>query len=490
MSNSPHRPHNPPMNALWQQLTLVNLPLANWRGSSYAARLVGALHQWQAGSWLMMRSEALAIWLLAMFFGLAPFVSTTLMSILLGGCAAFWLLLTLADGVLAQDRADAPARIQVGLTPIHLIVMLYWGISVVATALSPVRSAAIEGLGKLTLYLLMFVFMARVFRSAKARAWVLAIYLHVTLLVSTYGIRQWIFGAEPLATWSDPDSAMGNFTRVYSFLGNPNLLAAYLIPAIAYSLMAILIWPGRMRKALAGLMAVMNILCLMFTYSRGGWIGLVLTLVTLAVLMGYWFHLYRRAWVLPAVLGGLVGTILIGVVLIPPVRSRVLSMFIGRGDSSNNFRINVWTSVLDMIRHKPILGIGPGNRAFNQVYPLYARARFTALSAYSIVLEVAVETGIFGVLCFLWLLATTFSQGAVQLARLRKLRDTEAFWLMGAIATLVGLLGHGLFDTVLYRPQVNTLWWLSFAIIASFYVPQEESTIQAEELGELSAVND
>jgi putative inorganic carbon (hco3(-)) transporter len=470
------------MNALWQQLTLVHLPLHQWRGSSYAARLVGLLHNWQAGSWLMMRSEALAIGLLAIFFGLAPFVSTTLMSILLTGCAAFWLLLTLADGAQGQAK--------VGLTPMHLIVMAYWGISVVATGVSPVRSAALEGLGKLTLYLLMFVFMARVFRSAKARNWVLAIYLHVTLLVSTYGIRQWIFGAEPLATWSDPDSAMGNFTRVYSFLGNPNLLAAYLIPAIAYSLMAIVIWPGRMRKALAGLMAVMNILCLMFTYSRGGWIGLVLTLVTLAVLMGYWFGLYRRAWVLPAVLGGLVGTILIGVVLIPPVRGRVLSMFMGRGDSSNNFRINVWTSVLDMIRHRPVLGIGPGNRAFNQVYPIYARARFTALSAYSIVLEVAVETGIVGVLCFLWLLATTFSQGAVQLARLRKLRDREAFWLMGAIATLVGLLGHGLFDTVLYRPQVNTLWWLSFAVIASFYVPQEESAIKEPKLGKLSAPSD
>jgi hypothetical protein len=43
---------------------------------------------------------------------------------------------------------------------------------------------------------------------------------------------------------------------------------------------------------------------------------------------------------------------------------------------------------------------------------------------------------------------------------------------------------------VLYRPQVNTLWWLSFAVIASFYVPQEESAIKEPKLGKLSAPSD
>ena len=41
---------------------------------------------------------------------------------------------------------------------------------------------------------------------------------------------------------------------------------------------------------------------------------------------------------------------------------------------------------------------------------------------------------------------------------------------MGAIAGMVGLLGHGLFDTVWYRPQVNILWWLMVALVASYYM--------------------
>jgi putative inorganic carbon (hco3(-)) transporter len=454
------------MNGLWQQLTLTQLPLHQWQGASYLSRLSGALQRWQYGSWILGRSNAICLWFMTLFFGLAPFVSSNLMSVLLVGCGLFWGILTLADQ--RQEQRS-------GLTPIHLVVILYWGLSVIATGLSPVKMAALEGLVKLTLYLVMFLFMARAFQSEKVRSWMIGIYLHVALFVSCYGIRQWIFGAEPLATWSDPTSEMGNFTRVYSFLGNPNLLAGYLIPAIAFSLMAIFAWKNRTAKLLASLMALANTACLVFTFSRGGWIALVVIAVMSALLLGYWFNLYKRKWVLPAALGGMVGFILLSMVLVPAVRMRVLSIFIGRGDSSNNFRINVWTSVLQMIKARPVLGIGPGNDAFNLVYPAYSRASFTALGAYSVPLEIAVETGLFGLSCFVWLLTVTFNQGAIQLQRLRAMGDRQGFWLIGAIAGMAAMMVMSLTDTVWYRPQVNTLWWMMVAIVASFYQPQRQS---------------
>lgn len=448
------------MNAIWEQFTLQTLPLYQWRASSYLYRIVGALQAWRSGSWLLRHGDPIALGLLGVLFGLAPYVSTALISVLMVAAIAFWGLLTLTD-----DRKTAGW----GLTPIHLPVMLYWGISVVATGLSPVRVAAIKGLLKLTLYLLTFTVMARVLRVAKLRSYLIGIYLHTALIVSIYAIRQWIFGAEPLATWSDPDSELGNFTRVYSYLGNPNLLASYLLPAIAYSISAIFAWRGKLPKALAGVMAIVNTLALIFTFSRGGWIGLLLSLLVLALMLGYWLNLYRKKWVLPAVLGGLAGFILISVILVPPVRNRVISMFAGRGDSSNNFRINVWTSVVQMIAKRPVLGIGPGNDAFNLVYPVYSRTGFTALSAYSIWLEVCVETGFIGFASFLWLLTVTFTQAGAHLQRLRDRLSSDGFWLMGAVAGMLGLMGQGLVDTVWYRPQVNMLWWLSVAVIASFY---------------------
>jgi putative inorganic carbon (HCO3(-)) transporter len=125
-----------------------------------------------------------------------------------------------------------------------------------------------------------------------------------------------------------------------------------------------------------------------------------------------------------------------------------------------------------------MIGIGPGHNSFNQVYPLYQRPRYTALSAYSVFLEVAVETGLAGLGCFLWLMIVTFNNAFVQVQRLRQSRSVDGFWLMGALATVTGMLAHGTVDTIWFRPEVNTLWWLMVAIIASYWTPIPEDHSQ------------
>lgn len=420
----------------------------------------------------MQWAEPISFVLLGLVFGLAPFVGRALLTVLLVASASFWVLLTLSD-----DGGK-------GATPIHFLVLLYWGIATVATAMSPVKVAALVGWGKLTLYLVVFAFMARVLRSPRFRSWLMAIYLHVALIVSLYGVRQWIDKVPPLATWNDPTSTQANMTRAYSYLGNPNLLGAYLLPAIALSFAAIFIWKRWSSKALAVTMLLVNFACLRYTDSRGAWIGFVALMVVFLVLMWYWWSpqmpRFWRTWALPAGLGGLAAVLLLGVLLVPALRDRVTSIFIGRNDSSNNFRLNVWASVMNMIHDRPVLGIGPGNSAFNKVYPLYMRPRYSALSAYSVLLEITVETGFIGLSCFLWLLVVTWTQGVWQLRRLRDEGNRQGFWLMAAIATMVGMLGHGFFDTVWYRPEVNMLWWLMVALVASFYVPKSAEGTQEE----------
>jgi putative inorganic carbon (hco3(-)) transporter len=73
-----------------------------------------------------------------------------------------------------------------------------------------------------------------------------------------------------------------------------------------------------------------------------------------------------------------------------------------------------------------------------------------------------------GFTCFNWLILVTFSQGANQLNQLRQAQDRHGYWLMAAIATMIGLMAQGMVDTVWYRPQVNSLWWFAIAIVASF----------------------
>ncbi|NUC44645.1 putative bicarbonate transporter, IctB family, partial [Escherichia coli] len=73
-----------------------------------------------------------------------------------------------------------------------------------------------------------------------------------------------------------------------------------------------------------------------------------------------------------------------------------------------------------------------------------------------------------------------FNQGFTRLGQLRERLQAEGFWLMAAVAGMLGLLGHGLVDTVWYRPEVNTLWWMMAGIIASFYQPISTSSPEPE----------
>jgi putative inorganic carbon (HCO3(-)) transporter len=465
------------MNSVWQTLTLSTLPLQQWLHSSYLHYPIGKLRSWRKSSWLMRWADAIGGGLAMLVFALAPFANNSLIGLLLAACGAYWVLLTISDDAATESEAtessEIPAKFKSPLaTPIHLLIGLYWSIAIVATALSPVKREAFVGLQKLTLYLLFFALLARVLRSPRIRSWLITVYLLAALAVSVYGIQQWFMGTDALATWVDPESPLSKTTRVYSYLGNPNLLAGYLVPAVIFSIVAFFSWQRWMGKALALVMVAVNGACLMLTFSRGGWIGLVFGLLVLALLLAHWWSIYLprfwRTWALPIVLGTAVGVVLLAIVVVEPLRDRVTSIFAGRGDSSNNFRINVWMAVLEMIKDRPLLGIGPGNNAFNKIYPLYQRPRFSALSAYSIVLEVAVETGLIGLACFFWLLFVTLTQGWRALNQLRAMTSREGYWLMGAIASLVGMFGHGMVDTVLYRPEVNTLWWLTFAIIASY----------------------
>ena len=83
-----------------------------------------------------------------------------------------------------------------------------------------------------------------------------------------------------------------------------------------------------------------------------------------------------------------------------------MSIFAMRNDSSNSFRFNVYNSAIQMFKDNWLLGIGVGNKNFREIYGLYMKTGFDALSAYNIYLEIAVESGIFALIAFLGFLFT------------------------------------------------------------------------------------
>jgi putative inorganic carbon (hco3(-)) transporter len=448
-----------------QKLSLVKVSAAEWIRYSLLWKCFNPLRTWRQHSGLLQWGTELSVCLLSVLFAIAPFVATNYIGLLEIGCAGLWLLLTLSE--------DAPQPYKI--SPVHAWLGLYWLLAALSTALSPVKREALSGLIELTLYLILFALIERTVRVARWRNWLITVYLFTAFVVTLYGLRQWFFGAEALATWVDPDSSLANTTRVYSYLGNPNLLSSYLLPSIPFSLSAVLVWRNWGPKLLAAIMFLANSICLVLTFSRGGLMALVMALAISSLLLLYWIlpklPKFWRTWAFPLLLGGGALLLAIAILFVEPLRERVLSIFISRKDSSNNFRMNVWDSVNKMIRDRPITGIGPGHDAFNKIYPLYQRPKFSALSAYSIYLEHLVEFGILGFTSFVALLITLFHQGWTRIQALRQEGSSSGFWLIAALAGMAGLLVQGSADTVWYRPQVFTLWWLLAAIVTSYFVP-------------------
>jgi len=423
-------------------------------------RLISPLQSWREGSRLL--SAKFLGGLLVVLLASLPFLENAQTGVIGAAVAIAWLMMWLSD---RRDGEDQTVPIW---TPIHLPLISYWAIALLATLISPVRVAAMDGMVKLTIYMLAFVSLSRLMRLGWRNIFIAA-YLISALVASAYGVQQSFLGAPELATWTDPTSEIAGTTRVYSFLGNPNLFAGYLMPALPLGAIAAIYWQSWGMKAIGAITAILGAFCITQSQSRGGLMGLAAESFVIVLLLVFWWGKRLPKWTLPTVFGGTAGAIALGTILVPTLRKRVGSIF-GTEDSSNAFRVNVWMSVLNMIKAKPILGIGPGNKAFNLVYPQYQRSGYSALGTYSVPLEITVETGIVGVICYGWLIFTIFRQGWISLNRLRSDRDASGLWIIAAIATLAGMMVHGLVDTVWYRPQVQLLWWLAIALISSFYI--------------------
>lgn len=390
-----------------------------------------------------------------LLLGSLPFVSRNGLGLEIAATGLLWLLWSL---ITPAKRIGAISR----------WALLYLAIALVSTGFSPVPIAAATGLLKLTSYLGVFALM-RTLLERQIIWWdrLLAALLGGGLLSSVLALRQLYASTEELAGWADPNSVSAGTIRIYGPLGNPNLLAGYLLPLVPLACVAMLRWRRLSFQLLAAVTALLAGIAILFTYSRGGWLGLLAGLALAGMLLllrgtAHWPPLWRRLLPLGSLLIGSI-VLALAITQLEPFRTRALSLLAGRGDSSNNFRINVWLAALDMVQDRPWLGIGPGNAAFNSVYPLYQQPKFNALSAYSVPLEILVETGVPGLLACLGLLQDSLQRGL-------RIHGQQGLIAIGSLAAIGGLLTQGITDTIFFRPEVQLIGWFALASLGSTWL--------------------
>jgi putative inorganic carbon (HCO3(-)) transporter len=406
-----------------------------------------------ASSWAARLAPAFAVLSVCLLLLASPYVGTGLNA----------LLVLLAFAAFAFKSVTHPPEDR-DHTALDLPFMVMVALTLVAAAFSPYLILSVKGLSKLVVFWMAYYAFRGVLARKEAWAPVLGALLVAALVQSVYGVYQWTIDVPPLALWDDAESEI-QLTRVYGTLRNPNLLGGYLIPILPLAAAAVVAFRNWAMRGLGLLTLLTGSACLYFTYSRGAWLAYAAELAVLGVAGLAWaWPAIKRDWRLKLGLG-IVAVVALGAAAYmfmdsPVLQQRVASMFATRDHSSNSFRMNVWLGVIAMIQDSWWAGVGIGNETFQKVYGLYMISGFEALGAYNIFLEVAVETGIFGLLAFLWVVLAASARSTFH-----ALRGEARPWAVAAIAGLLGLMVHGLVDTVFYRPSIQILFWLLLAMI-------------------------
>ena len=161
------------------------------------------------------------------------------------------------------------------------------------------------------------------------------------------------------------------------------------------------------------------------------------------------------------------------------ILKRLLSIFILRGDSSTSFRMNVYNSSWQMFCDNWILGIGAGNQTFREIYGLYMLTGYDALSTYSVPLEIAVESGVLGLIAYAAFLGLFIFAAYKFISDTNRL--TEKVIASAAILTILGVMMHGMFDTIYFRPQLQFLYWTMIAMASAVIVNNNKRNSEVDE---------
>lgn len=289
------------------------------------------------------------------------------------------------------------------------------------------------------------------------------------------GIFQNFSQVGEISTWQDvsminPEDVM---TRVYGTLQpyNPNLFGGYLVASLPCLLGSVVLKLIEKKYKLAYgflVLALLTSFTLILSGCRGAYIGLFVIMLCIFGLFAKFIWQNNRAvlkTVYLSVLGLLMAIAACVMIFVSSIRTRIFSIFAMRNDSSTSFRFNVYQSAVNMVKDNWLLGIGVGNQNFREIYGLYMRTGFDALSCYSVFLEIAVESGIFALLAFLAFLGTLIYKA------IKFIFDSEDLKLVVivsiAVISIIATMVHGFVDTIFFRPQIQFVFWTMIAFVSA-----------------------
>jgi len=286
--------------------------------------------------------------------------------------------------------------------------------------------------------------------------WLLGAYILGALLAAGFGIvsREGGGGGEA----SD---------RLGGGVGNPNELAAFILPAL---MTCIFMLVGERRALLqwaSSMAALMLLVALIMTGSRGGLVGLAVGLVAAIFLAG---PTRVRIVAVALMIVGVGGTY-----YVTSATAEQVDRISGLREDGGTGRTDLWAVGAEMVRDRPLTGVGAGN--FVVAEPEYATLPLS-LSRIDLVLDdtkvahntylsFLSELGFVGLGLFTVLVLGGIMSGLHALRRLRDQAWQFQQLVRGFVVGLIGMLAAFTFASADYEKHLWLLLGVAFALPAA-----------------------
>lgn len=355
--------------------------------------------------------------------------------------------------------ALAVARSNYGFS-LKASVLSFMVISLITSAFTSQRlSISAEAfLFKTMEYLLIFLIMADVINTPRRVFNLVSIFLIAAFFIGIDGVYQRLAGRDLFRKFP-----LFLDMKITAAFKAPNDFGTYLATALPLPLALIAFNVMNWKKKL-GLLALSLLLatCLLLTFARGAWLGFFAGFLFLLIFTG-WRRLVA-ALVILALLASLT------VLLAPPVIKAQLDSFAKLGsDTSSIDRLLIWKTGWRIFLDRPVFG--HGLNTFMSVFEKYKPADYKwIVYAHNCFLQIAAETGIIGLLVFLWFCAS------ILIRAISKFFGTSDKFMkaavIGAAACIIATLTNSFVDTNLYSLPLAVLFWSLCGLAAARVQPE------------------
>ncbi len=358
------------------------------------------------------------------------------------------------------------------VTPVDFPLFLFIAAMVICLVLnSSDFSVGVEGFRAIVQYMLWYFVVIQLVNGERSAKAVTLCFVLIVGLLALYGVYQYAIGVEMPAGWVDQNEA-GVRTRVFSIFTSPNIFGSLLTLAIPMTVSLVLMTKKTLSRIFFCLVALVMLASLVFTFSRGAWIGFMLA-------AGIYILLKDKRFIIPAVI-----LAVLVVAAVPSVGDRIGYMLSPEyiESSLRGGRLVRWLTGLEILKNNLLLGVGLGHFggavAMNNGMKYLVGYTWTdTFYMDNNMLKMAVESGLLGFGAFMILMYSV----VINSFRTIKLSSTKASRELstGILAGLCGVIAHNFFENVFETPMMTSLFWLFVAIIMGIWY-EENKKISSE----------